>query len=185
MGWTGIRYFGTMTSKRRKELCDENWTQSEHDGYPELKVLKSTMVGSTYYAAVRYTKGDKSEVFGAVTLTSTKNHEFYYKEMDETVGPTERKCPTSILKLLSPTDKTWALEWRRDCEEYNRKKKEKKTPGTLPVGSVIKFTLWNGEEKVIEKKPPMYQFKRAWWYVPATHTCYSAKYIPENFEIIK
>ncbi len=184
MGWTGVHYYGAMTSKRRKEFCDKIWTQSEHDGYPELKVLKSTMIGNTYYAAVQSIKNGKSKVFGAVTSTSVRNHEFRYKATSEECGPVERRCPASILKLLSPTDNEWALNWRKECKDHNRKKKEKKTAYDLPVGTVIKITI-NGIEKTIVKKPPMYQFKRNWWYIPAEHKYYPVKHLPEEFEIVQ
>jgi hypothetical protein len=37
---------------------------------------------------------------------------FGYKDMDESMGGSERDCPARILDLLGPTDSKWALEFR-------------------------------------------------------------------------
>ena len=75
------------------------------------KVIKSVMIGSTYYAAVD--TGEK--VVGGIVLTHTEGNEFFYKEMDETCGPSESKCPAVILDLLSPTTDPDAAQWRARC----------------------------------------------------------------------
>ena len=190
MGWTGTHAEYYKNGKVDVKRCiDDVWTQSEHDGYPELTVLKSSMVGSTYYAAVRSRKqGEPEEVFAAVTLTHVDNSDYFnitYKDMTENYGPCESKCPMSILKLLSPTDKEYAQAWRERCYAYHEKKRQKKTPGTLPVGTVIRFTTWNGKEYVVKKMAPNYQFKKCWWLIPATHKYLPSGRIPENFEIVE
>ena len=134
MGWTGYYITGKVN---RKVECDKI-LNCEH-----LKVEKSRLEGSTYYAAVRVVKKEvkkennqyifeeipqeEQKVFGVVILTSTKKDrqdaEFCYKEMSECVGPYPRRCPDSILNLLTETDDKYALEWRKDCREYNQKKK--------------------------------------------------------------
>lgn len=186
MGWTSYHAYPYKGKINRKYECDKLWTQTEHDGYPELKVLKSTMKGSTYYAAVQnVTKG---VTFGVVVLTNVNSKDYYnfcYKEMDESCGPCQSECPDSILKLLSPTDSEYALEWRKRCEKNNAKKRAKQTPGTLPVGTTIRFKLWNGEERTLIKRDPCYQFRRAWWQVKGENKYYSANHIPREFEIVK
>ena len=119
MGWTS--YSASHYDKRgnvdRKAECDSMFGK-------ESKVLKSRMVGSTYYAAVQDTK--TNEVWGAVFLTQTAKNvwdNFAYKDMDETVGPCECQCPMSIIKLLSPTDNEWANQWRQRCIEHNKEEK--------------------------------------------------------------
>lgn len=186
MGWTSYHAFPYKGKINRKYECDKLWTQTEHDGYPELKVLKSTMKGSTYYAAVQnVTKGI---TFGVVVLTNVNSKDYYnfsYKEMDETCGPGQSECPDSILKLLSPTDSEWANAWRKRCEDYNAKRKAKLTPATLAIGTKIRFKLWNGEERTLQKMAPNYQFKRTWWWVVGDNKYFSAKRIPKEFEIIQ
>jgi hypothetical protein len=46
--------------------------------------------------------------------------------MDETCGPYEKKCPLSILNLLTPTDNEWANEWRKQCRAYNKQQQNQK-----------------------------------------------------------
>ena len=55
MGWTSYnaQYYKNGTVDRKKE-CDEYWEGGLNRGH--FKVLKSTMVGSTYYAAVKILK---------------------------------------------------------------------------------------------------------------------------------
>lgn len=189
MGWTSYRatHYNRGNIDRKAEL-DERFTQKEQNGYPQLTVLKSTVVGSTYYGAIEIKRnGVRESVFAMVALTSINNKDYYnfsYKDMDETMGPYETKCPVSILKLLTPTDSEYAQNWRQKCEEYADKKKQKLTTSTVPVGTKIKYKLYNGEEKIVVKMAPAYQFKRDWWYSPDTHTYVPARRIPDNFEII-
>lgn len=119
MGWTGtiLSKGFCKTRKDRIILCDKYFS----DG---VKVLRSVMVGDTYYAAVKKLNDDEEIIFGAVILTKVNridplNVEFLYKPMTEFEGPLECQCPNRILNLLSPTTEEWALEWRRNCRRYN------------------------------------------------------------------
>lgn len=188
MGWTGTHatYYKNGRVDRKAE-CDHLLTFSNEK--VNSKVLKSSMVGSTYYAAVEQIRNGNREVFGAVFLTSGMDKRdpyfnFHYKDMCESSNPYECKCPMSILNLLTPTESDWANEWRQRCIDYNNKKKNKLTIGTLPVGTKIKFKRWNGDEVIVQKMAPAYQFKRCWWYMPETNKYLSAKYIPDAFEIV-
>lgn len=186
MGWTS--YIATHYTKAgnvdRKAEMDERWTQQEHDGYAELNVLKSSMVGSVYYAAIEMKRnGKREQVFGVVALTSTKwddGMNFGYKDMDETCGPCYYDCPKSILDLLTPTDSEWANEWRRKCIENKKKIKL----SDLPVGTHIKFTDWTGKEHRVYKHSPAYQFKRPFWmYEDGCSYCKTNR-IPDSWEIV-
>ena len=137
MGWTSYNAsFYKNGSIDRKAECDSYWS-GNNDQYT---VLKSAMVGSTYYAAIRVNKKPVRDeeghivkdasgnwimqevqdpaVFAAVFLTSTNMKDYYnfsYKDMDEAVLPGCYDCPAGILKLLTPTDNELALEWRAMC----------------------------------------------------------------------
>lgn len=145
MGWTGIP-IDFQEKVNRKERCDSMFNYTMENG-TTIKVLKSAMVGSTYYAAIEKVEDGNREVFGMVCLTHISIEDkhwryFNYKEICETSGPRERKCPASILKLLTPTDSEWANEWRKDCWENANKKAEeikKKRNLNFPVGTTIKF----------------------------------------------
>jgi hypothetical protein len=155
-----------------------------------LCVLKSTMLGSTYYAAV-YNEDEPDEVFAVEVLThNSAKMGFGTKIMDEFAGPYPRKCPASILKLLTPLNKMsniseqglqWAQDWRNECAEYN-KTKNKKT--NLPIGTIIEFIDWDGEPLQVRKMPPAYQFKTTWWQVKGGTNYVKKKDIPDEFTII-
>jgi len=141
-------------------------------------VVKSSMVGTTYYAAVHCKKTD--EVFGYAALTSSdkkgSGYNFGYKGMDETCGPNERKCPLSILRLLTPTDHEYAISWREGCRDYAiARAAERKNPMSfknLPIGATVlwtcpheRFSAAKKGEQVVLKK---IQYRsRAVWYCPA------------------
>ena len=72
MGWTS--YFATHYKNGKidkKAELDEMFSRNQ-------KILKSQMVGSTYFAAVQ----DEStkETWAAIVLTQTQNGEFFYKD---------------------------------------------------------------------------------------------------------
>lgn len=123
MGWTGkpITYYKMNGSVDRKAECEEytkNW--------PGHSVLKSSMVGTTYYAAIKNTSQGKNEVFALIIATTiVKNgnsKELHYKDMSEEMGPNEDHCPISILKLLTPTQDEISLNWRKRCYANHGKK---------------------------------------------------------------
>lgn len=139
MGWTHC--FDGRTKPNgsidRKYECDRllTWCRKDENGnvISSGEVLKSAMVGSTYYAAVRNKKG---EVWAAVFLTCGRTRHdgtaWGYKDMDETMGPYEDKCPASILALLTPTDDKDANEWRERCRKNIAKAAENRKRGNLP-----------------------------------------------------
>lgn len=133
MGWDFYRATHYADGKvDRKAECDEYFNEGSKGQY---KVAKSVMVGSTYYAAVKELKKlvngawvdvpeDKAYVFGVVVLTQTKSNDYFnfgMKPIHEASGPCKSECPMNIIKMLSPTDDKYALEWRRECMEYRKK----------------------------------------------------------------
>lgn len=122
MGWTCYR-----THRSPKEECDANINSEK------LTVLKSAMVGSTYYAAVKSPFG---RVWAAVFLTSLRKGEFCYKDMDESMGPNEAKCPIGILDLLSEPLNDHARDWRERCRKHAANKNH---AASLRVGMRIEL----------------------------------------------
>ena len=154
MGWTSYRvepkYKNGKAYIDRKEECDKLFNQpmvasdsKEHIG--KYEVVKSSVVGTTYYAAVKITKfaePEKAITFAAVVLTSIDNdshYNFSYKDMEESMGPCKYDCPIGILNILSPTENKHALEWREKCRENHRWKNSPTNLSKLPVGTRIKF----------------------------------------------
>ena len=185
MGWTV--YKATHYTKKgtvdRKAECDKyRWGD-------EYELLKSAMVGATYYAAVRYkTTG---QVFAAVFLTTIRKdfYNFGYKDMDETMGPGEAKCPANILALLTEPDNEFALSWRERCRQYHADKKAPTAFANLPLGTRVLWTVCEGFANLKKGQKvelvKMQLGKRVAW-VDASHTFRMApKYVkPDAIEII-
>jgi hypothetical protein len=136
MGWTSY-YRAPGESDRdhlTRELCGDY-----------LEIVDCTTIKGTFYAAVRYTqeKGmyPVGHTFGLVVLQRRQprdsyGHNYYRKEIDETMGPNEAECPVRILDLLSPTDSEYAQEWREACRKNATRK------ASLPKvkkGDVVQF----------------------------------------------
>lgn len=123
MGW--ISYHA---SEYKKGSIDRKAEIEKNFALDSYKVLKSTMVGSTYYAAVQSDK--TKDIFGYVVLTSVNNKDYYnfsYKGISEDMGPYSYDCPPSILKLLTPTENEYAKEWRASCLKKREAKKKLKS----------------------------------------------------------
>lgn len=168
MGWTSYnaKFYKNGRVDRKAEI-ENNVIKNDN-----LKVLKSSMIGSTYYGAIEHI--ESKEVFAVVILTSTNMKDYFnfsYKDMDETMGPGQCNCPKSILDLLTPTDNEYANEWRKRCYKNINKGKDKKALKNLPVGTRIKVTMpidttcfKQGDEVVLEKTIG-YGSKRSRWVV--------------------
>lgn len=176
MGWTSYHatYYDNRGRIDRKKELDSYFKPD--NGW---RVLKSSMVGSVYYAAVQ----TEDCVFAAVFLTSTDMKDYFnfsYKDMDETMHPYYYDCPKSILNLLSPTENKSANEWRQNCEKYRNKAARLRK---LPVGTVIEF----GESKGLvrlTKQAPLWSRGQAYWTTD-DHYYMPIKYIYPWFRIIE
>lgn len=170
MGWTSTdaRFYTADGKINRKAECDALYTWEGEKTKNE--VIKSSMRGSVYYAAVRTT--DKttghSEVFAAVCLTSTRRDggfNFGYKGMAEDMGPCEDDCPKGILVLLTDTESKYAKEWRERCwAKIRDKKQNRQSLASIKIGEIIEFER-GGVTIRAEKMAPAYQFKTPWFKV--------------------
>ena len=128
MGWdyTHATHYTRTGAIDKKAEIDELYTwQNDTKKY---EVVRSCMVGATYYAAVKATVLSTGEVetFAAVALTHTNSRDYFnfgVKTMEESMGPCEDHCPASILSLLSPTDSEYANSWRERCRKNIEAKK--------------------------------------------------------------
>lgn len=192
MGWTSYHASFYKNGKiDRKAECDSIMNCDMVGNKGRYEVLKSAMVGSTYYAAVKKTifktgaKPEKESVFGVVMLTSVNNKDYFnfsYKDMDESAGPGYYDCPKGILDVLTPTEYEWAKEWRERCYENIKKKKSPDALSNLPIGSEIKFTSWDGTEKRLVKHPAAYQFSRPFWMNLNEYTYVPVNRIPKTMK---
>lgn len=174
MGW--LFYSPTHFSKRGRV---DRKAEVEATFGKNYSVLKSCMVGSTYYGAVKHK--DSNNVFAVVYLTKVSDGDFGYKDMDETCHPYCYDCPKSILDLLTPTDDVNANNWRKKCYE----KLSKPKLSDLPIGTKIKFSFSDGEEVVLIKHEPAHQFKKPYWEYENRFNYMKKNHIPDNWEIVK
>lgn len=165
MGWD---YHNEMAPYDRRAICRRHIG----NGY---EVIKDAMVGTTYYAAV------KSPHDGSVSAVVILTHidrggwcNFGMKFIDEDMGPLHYDCPESILRELSPTANSYALEWRAKCRERRQAKRENVLV-KAPIGSKLKVTLKTGVERIVTKQAPNFQFK-SWWLLAEG----ALTYIPRN-----
>lgn len=214
MGWTSYHAEHYKKGKiDRKAECDAYFMEGLNRGY--FKVLKSSMVGSTYYAAVQHVvryvgKGEDGKgvyepipenertTYGVVLLTTTNAKDYFnfsYKLVDESMGPCHCDCPKGILDLLSPTDNEYANQWRQACYENIAKKKNKSGLSKLPVGTVIKVVMpfdtnyfKQGNEVYLEKQRKWSSNRTEW----ITKTRPVVRFVPslmnyleDHYEIIK
>ena len=187
MGWTSYhleRDYATGKLDKKGEL-DRVYTWEYEN--KKVHVLKSMMVGNTYYAAVKTENllTGESEVWAGVAyvrIDPWEYNNFFYKDMDETVFP-EAKCPKTILDMLTPTKYETAIEWRQACRKYLEEKKNKVSLSDLPIGTVIEFKL-GGELRKAIKMQPSHQFKRAWWKCVGENKYFKRNHIPKEFTVI-
>lgn len=65
--------------------------------------------------------------------------------MDETCGPGMYNCPERIMKLLTPTEHKYAIEWRKNMWEIINKRKF--LAKTLKIGTYFYLNIDN--EKIL------------------------------------
>lgn len=202
MGWTStnvqVKYKNDKPYIDRKEECDKLYNQpmvtmESNKPIGKYEVLKSSMKGSIYYAAVKKTKfsePEKETVFAAICMTSVKlkdHFNFSYKDMDETCGPYYYDCPAGILELLSPTNNEYALNWRKKCLEKAEETRNPYSLGNLPVGSIVKFKapfemkqFKKGDEVTVQK---MHVGKVNRWVCGSYY--YPSKIIGDEYDVVR
>lgn len=182
MGWDfcHAQYYKNGRVDRKREIDDLYTWSSENQS---VSVVKSVMVGTDYFAAIKINENGNESIEAVMCLTKGADRsDPWFNIGHKSIPHTESDhCPMSIIKLLSPSDDEREMKWRRDCEAYAKKPKLK----DLEVGTVITYSLWNGENICITKMAPNHQFKRNRWYNPANNTYVPSNRIPDNWEIIK
>lgn len=184
MGWSFTRaeHYKRNGSVDRKAEVDDLYTWESDQ--QKVSVVKSRMIGSDYYAAIKIEDHEKGKITveAVMCLTAGKDpnypwFNFGYKSIPHT---DDDRCPLSIIKLLSPAEDEKETEWRKRCYEYSKKQKL----SDLPVGSVIRYKTWDETEIILKKMAPAHQFKRTWWYKADTNTYMPSRRIPDNWELI-
>ena len=172
MGWTcTIKNKGEPFLKFFLDQGVFTWSADSPFSY---QVLDSALVNlRTFYAAVE--KVDKAtgerQVWAAVILItyhrSKRIDEVCWKDMDETMGPFEAKCPARILKLLTPTDNVNANEWRARCWANIEHRKNCKH---LPHGTVLRY---GDRNYIVDENMP--KLRTRIWVRDETGECWTMK----------
>jgi len=125
MGWLSMTSAGMGGHATPKAYLDAQFTYSrtlDGGGTRGMRVIDSAFVGNrVWYAAAEVIQdGEVQYVIALVCLVkwnpgAKDGYVFGYKDMEESMGPCEAGCPGRILRLLSPTAKEHALDWRRRC----------------------------------------------------------------------
>ncbi len=124
MGWYGTYCSEGLRSIKAAIEKDFNSTGFKPNGDQVThKVLThSFRLGQSYMAVEIITTqkdghSQEIKVIAVVTLWrySKKNQEVMLKTMDKTCGPCYFKPTMKLLKLLTPTDNTYAFNWRVAC----------------------------------------------------------------------
>lgn len=197
MGW--MSYNATHYKKGKIDRIAEVEDQLKwgEEGEGIYKILKTSAVGSTVYSAIEriHKKTKERQVFAVVFLTSVDMkdyHNFSYKDMDETCGPSESKCPMSILKLLTPIDYEFANQWRERCYEYHKSKKSPtQNISKFPLGTKIKIKY--GDKDKADKdgfielvKIRHGRYKNPVWVCVSLWMKFKPSYIQTNgFEVVE
>ena len=143
MGWLYMTSLKDHSGPR--QYLDAQFTYERPDAIS--KVLRSALVGMrVYYAAVeliRIATGAR-EVWAAICLVrynprDREGYIFGYKDMEESMGPCECDCPESILNLLTPTDREYAVQWRARCRENTAARRARAAKPSPRAGQVIVF----------------------------------------------
>jgi hypothetical protein len=148
---------GTTFQHRGKGTTDREFFQDlmgERYTILDCATVNARTEGGAFYAAVRTNEGpEQGQVWAFVALVHWTGgyHNFGYKDMDETMGPTAAECPARVLDLLSPLGECptmgphteWsccgtcaAREWRADCRKVADARAR---AATVKRGQVIKF----------------------------------------------
>ena len=142
MGWTETNW---TKGTKVKDWFKENYNQ-ETDKVKQT-VLDAALVARTeaFAAIERINKetGERQVLMAVVIMKFYPKAHYYnfaYKSMDETCGPYIYRCPKRLMKLLTPTDNEYALNWRKRVEDYwTTKDKTNKAMKKLNVGDTIVF----------------------------------------------
>jgi hypothetical protein len=131
MGWTGTTRYEYQT--------DREFFAGE---FRDCRIIDLARRGSVVYMALEHNLRP-GEVWGEVCLTERDRNQpgyFYYKDINEAMGPVESNCPVRIIKKLSPATEPYAIEWRARClqnaaaEAVARKQRRR-----LAVGDLLTF----------------------------------------------
>lgn len=153
MGWT-------FTHRDKKESALEFFRREFARNGNGDHILDAATKESAVYIAYRTEDNKVVCIICLVKWARDPYYNFGYKDMDETMGVYESKCPKRILQMLSPVEDITthpesmkcAVEWRKRCWDYINTPKIK-----LHAGDLVEFATEldfrsHGKAKVLRVK---------------------------------
>ena len=152
MGWLFMSRWHMGGFATPKAYLDDQFTYApdpQRGREQGLRILKSAWSGRRYHAAAQAydTSGTSGAVFAIVCLVrwnprAKHDEHFGYKDLDESMGPSEARCPASILDLLGPPRNDYATQWRERCRAWNAlARRRRPCPGDMLImDAPITFT---------------------------------------------
>ncbi|MGI9863066.1 hypothetical protein SDD30_16950 [Moorella naiadis] len=137
MGWTFAHKEKRVTVR---QFFEKKFGYTDKETGVYHKVLDCAATFTEAYLAIEV--GDASgpkEIYAKICLLGYRPKDYFnfgYKDISENMGPCYYNCPERILKLLTPTDDEWAMEWLEKCWERIRAKKARPK---LREGMIIQF----------------------------------------------
>ena len=135
MGWSYTHFakksdiIGRLTERR---------TWGADDGAQSgQEAVKKCLRGNALYAVMRNfrvsAEGRENETgrFLMVCLLGAHDGDWGSKDMDESMGPSEAKCPPAYFDLVGPPPNEWAKNWRERCRAYVAKMARKPVVGDV------------------------------------------------------
>jgi hypothetical protein len=142
MAWT----FMPSGGRGRLEIIGKQLNY-ENDAHTQ-KVIGQALDGATVYLLVERrpkgewqpdgtyindTDGSFRWIAAVLTRKARDAYDFGYKDMSESMGPRERRCPKWLIAHASPLrnpdpdhERNYAAQWRRDCLNHRAQQTERR-----------------------------------------------------------
>lgn len=138
-------YLGSLTTKQKKEIVDK--TIRTKLGF---ELIKSAMVGSEYYGAV---KESEDRVICVTADVNVHRGHLFVDVFTEYENPSNYFCPVSLFRMLTALplkpEFDGARSWRSRCMTYFQQLEVLKKIKGYPVGTVLEATNKAGNTEVV------------------------------------
>lgn len=119
MGWTSTVYRkATMNTFTSKDAFDFVATENRAFEFAAFHFVpaKSSKGQAEVYAIMRHR--ERMKTFICCTIIQINNGEIYWKDIEESCGPSYYNCPAKFFQFVKAPNQI-ADSWRKKCEENN------------------------------------------------------------------
>lgn len=163
MGWT---FFADMPGLTPAQILIKEASGTGENGRT-WSVLDHATKGNVFYAVIEYKHpGHDPFIYGEIFLfkRSKKTGEFGFKNISETCGPYQDKCPVRLIDMLDklapidPANNSQSAQWARDWRARCRANAKRKPAPAVKPGDIVKFAANGPTYELICKAGP----RRGW-----------------------